>query len=195
MHGSQTAEHFWSPGLIFGLTILFGLIFFNLLYLRWETFAEILHQSVSFVMLAGAAGIIVSTLSLKEPYRVVFLSMASVPLTCLGFSVFSDLMLTLVHAGNGMLGGGLSALQFVGVMLVLSIVGIVLGAVAGAGCYAGLVLQRCINLGCHAMERWRPGRCNADVGSQPGHLPRLAAKITLGVGVAVAAASVLRSFI
>jgi hypothetical protein len=195
MHGSQTAENFWSPGLIFGLTILFSLIFFNLLFLRWETFSEILHHSASFMVLAAAAGIIISTLSLKQPYRVAFLSLASVPLTCLGFSMFSDLMLTLVHAGNGALGGGLSALQFAGVILVLLIVGIVLGAVAGAGCYAGLVLQRCINLGYHLTKRWRSWRQHPGVAPEAGPLPRLAAKVTLAVGSAAAAAGVLRSFV
>lgn len=194
MDGSQTAENFWSPGLIFGLTILFSLIFFNLLFLRWETLSEILHHSASFVVLAAAAGIIISTLSLKDPYRVAFLSLASIPLTCLGFSMFSDLMLTLVHAGNGILGGGLSALQFTGVVLVLMIAGIVLGAVAGAGCYGGLVLQRCINLACHLMQRGHGWRQSSAVAPEIAPLPRMAAKITLGLGIAVAAGSMLQSF-
>ena len=195
MHGSQTAENFWSPGLIFGLAILFSLIFFNLLFLRWETLSEVLHHSVSFMVLAAAAGIIISTLSLKAPYRVAFLSIAGVPLICLGFSMFSDLMLTLVHAGNGTLGSGLSALQFTGVILVLLIVGIVLGAVAGMGCYGGLVLQRCINLGYHLMERWRGWHQHSAVAPETGPLPRLAAKITLGLGISMAAASVLQALV
>lgn len=195
MHTSQTADQFWSPGLIFGLTILFSLIFFNLLYLRWETFPEILHHSTRFVILAGANGIILSTLSLKAPFRIAFLSTAIVPLTCLGFRVFSDLMLTLVHAGNGPLGGNLSALQLVGVILVLLIVGIVLGAVADVGCYGGLVLQRCINLGRHSVGRWHGQRQPSGPAPAPLPLPRLAAKITLVLGIAMAAASMLQSFL
>ncbi|MFY9943285.1 MAG: hypothetical protein WAK57_14000 [Desulfobacterales bacterium] len=195
MQSNQTVDQFWSPRLIFGLTILFSLIFFNLLSLRWETFSDILNHWAHFVVLAAAIGIILSTLSLQTPYKVAFLSTASVPLTCLGFRVFSDLMLTLVHAGNGPLGGSLSVLQFTGVLLVLMIVGIVLGAVAGAGCYGGLVLQRCINLGRHFRDRWRGQRQHSGAAPVPVPLPRLAAKITLVLGITVAAASVLQSFL
>jgi hypothetical protein len=195
MQSNQTADQFWSPRLIFGLTTLFSLIFFNLLSLRWETFPEIMHHSARFVVLAGAIGIILSTLSLKTPFRLAFLSTASVPLICLGFRVFSDLMLTLVHAGNGPLVGSLSALQFTGVILVLLIVGIVLGAVAGAGCYGGLVLQRCINLGRHLMDGWRGQRQHSGAEPALGPFPRLAAKVTLVLGITLAVTSVLQSFL
>ena len=44
MESSQTADQFWSPRLIFGLITLFSLIYFNLLYLRWDTLPEILQH-------------------------------------------------------------------------------------------------------------------------------------------------------
>lgn len=195
MESSQTADQFWSPRLIFGLITLFSLIYFNLLYLRWETLPEILQHLPRFIVLSGATGIILSTLSLKTPYTVAFLATASLPLACLGFKLFSDLLLSLVHAGTGQLGGSLSALQFAGLVLVLLIVGIVLGAVADLGCYGGLVLQRCINLGRHHLGRRRLQRGNQATAPQPELFPRIAAKLTLLFGIVMAATSVLQSLI
>jgi hypothetical protein len=116
------------------------MLYLHFLYIKWDSFDELLSIILPYVLFGLAIGIIISTLPYKKPILTTFISTVPVPLICYVFEIiFVSILNNPAFAGGP---GGSAELGFGFTLVLMAFGGIPLGIFAVIGCIIGIEFKK-----------------------------------------------------